>query len=317
MDIFKLRQGDQGHFHISEEVYFTQTQRRLPYSTKARSGEPLYLAVCPDCENPIEIREIDRIRGDNARHPKEPFGKHYIYIVQGLVDVIDNARYQNCSLRGEVSIGNVEHRLNDKFNHEILQLLIAHASVIRRLLAKITGIKIGPKLFEHLIFKFVSEQRFKCKGVIPSNLPFAIIYWAESQNLFSQYIEDTDLIAAINNSGLYCISVDGQVKPVPPKTKSNNYRVRDELNFHIPSYRKGNPEKGELNRMTLKVTQHPQGVAIGDTIFTKDLFYSNSEFFDTINTDSLCIQEKTAAERKKWSGIVLPIVQTCVPTYCA
>ncbi|MDE2585160.1 MAG: hypothetical protein KGN39_07130, partial [Betaproteobacteria bacterium] len=198
----------------------------------------------------------------------EPFGKHYLCDVPGLGIVYNQAAYDNCSLRGKVSLGTSEPRNNAVFNDFILQMLVEHASVIRGIISRTTGVKVGPSLFSSMMKKFITESRYKCKGVIPSNLPFAMVYWMESQSIVGQYVFDEELIAAVDRSKNFCV-VDERIvprewgdilaaakaagQPAPEKLPWGRHKLAFFLGKRV--YR-GNESKGEPNRMTLKVTEH-------------------------------------------------------------
>jgi len=292
MDMFALRPDSSERFFITEDIFFEKTQRRPPWATKTKSEpkQPLYLATCPECKNAIEIRELDRVRGENDRAPMEPFGKHYKYTVPGLGVVYNQAAYDGCSLRGKVTLGTSEHRSNPAFNEVVLQMLVEHASVIRRVISRITGIKVGPKLFDSMMKKFISESRYKCKGVIPSSLPYAMVYWMESQSIVGQYVFDEGLTDAINRSEYFRVA-DGQILPrawvearaaAKDEGKSPPEKMpwgRHKLAFFLGSrVHKGSESRGEPNRMTLKVTEHENDAPRGSEIFIKEISYKNTDF---------------------------------------
>lgn len=309
MDIFALRPDSTEHFFITEAIYFEETQRRLPWATKTKNEpKPLYLATCPECKNAIEIRELDKVRGENARAPMEPFGKHYKYNVPGLDIVYDQAAYDDCSLRGKVSLGTSEPRNNVAFNESILQMLVEHASVIRGIISHITGIKVSPRLFDSMMQKFIVESRYKCKGVIPSNLPFAMVYWMESQSIVGQYLFDEELIAAINRSKYFCVA-DGRVvprewvsiraaekkegRPAPEKLSWGRHKLAFFLGRRVS---RGNESKGEPNQMTMKVTEHKNNAPLGSEILAKEILYYNRHFPNAV---SAAIKPKSSPDDDK------------------
>jgi hypothetical protein len=124
------------------------------------------LATCPECKNAIEIRELDRIRGENGRAPMEPFGKHYKHDVPGLDIVYSQENYDKCSLRAKVSLGSSVHRKNNAFNDEILKLLVEHPAVVREVIVSKLGIKLSDSLYERTLNKFIDESRFQFFSVL-------------------------------------------------------------------------------------------------------------------------------------------------------
>lgn len=215
MDTFKLTPGVGREIPITEDNYFRATQRHELYCSTAQSGNALYLAVCPECDNPIEIRNLGAVHDVNRDDPKKPFGKHYVFTVPGLA-VANRTAYENCSKRGHVTLGTSEHRSNDRYNKELLRTLVDHAAVIRELLADALGVTVGQRLFERLVDQFVRRSAYKCKGVQVSNLPYAIAYWAENQSIWKQVVRDPALRAAIKDSGLgyFYVNENNQIDTV-------------------------------------------------------------------------------------------------------
>lgn len=331
MDIFALSPDTSEHF-ITEAIYFEQTQRRPPWVTKTKSEprQPMYLATCPDCKNAIEIRELDRVRGENDRKPREPFGKHYPHDAPGLGITYNKTAYENCSLRGKVGLGTSTHRSNKAFNEAILRMLVEQASVVRGVMSNFTGIKIGPKLFDTMMKKFITETRFKCKGVIPSNLPFALAYWMESQSIVGQYIFDADLVAAVNRSKHFRV-FEGQIVslgwvapledakkrgvPAPKNLSWGPHKLAFYLGRRV--YR-GDESKGEPNQMTLKVTEHENNAQRGVEIFSKEISYYNSHFPNSIATaarpnSALAAEKKHQDDRVKYGEIAFAHISPLLP----
>jgi hypothetical protein len=296
MDIFSLHPNLPEYFSITEEMYFEKTQRRQPWATQTKKKTPLYLATCPECKNAIEIRELDRVRGENERAPMEPFGKHYQHDVPGLEIIYSQEAFDNCSLRSKFSLSASEPRANQDFNDEILKRLVEHAGVIREVIMSSTGIKLGPKLFEMMVKKFIEESRYKCKGVIPSNLPFGLLYWSESQGLIGQYLSTkaADIENAIAGSEHFCI--DGRqiiskhwrekllaaAKENKPKPNYPVWGPHKIAFFMGRRVHRGNEESNESNQMTLTITEHTNNKPKGTAIYSKKISYSNNYFPNAI-----------------------------------
>ncbi|WP_287879400.1 hypothetical protein [Aquitalea sp.] len=307
MDIFKLAPSRQDYFELTEVSYFTRTQRRPPYSAKTKSGKPLFLAVCPECNNPIEIRNLGPIDGENKNYPLRPFGKHYIFDVPGLA-LSNPISYSTCSLRGKISIGTREHRGNDEFNKEILRLLVEQAAVVRDLIATCIGVTVGQTLFERIIEEFISREAYKSKGVQPANLPYAVIYWSENQNLWGQIVNDNKLIEAINNDkfGWFKINADCKIQSTQLAPFKSGIR------FYFPQHRKGNDLSGEPNTITLCIARYHKE-PLGEVIYRKTISYYNNDFFNTIRREKNYQSESALAKNKRWSEIAMKIVMKYRP----
>lgn len=333
MDIFALWPDRPGYQFITEETYFRLTQRRQPWATETKSlpKRPLYLATCPECKNAIEIRELDRIRGENDREPATPFGKHYKHDVPGLRITYDQNKYDGCSLRAKVSLSSSERRTNREFNTEILQLLVENAAVAHEVIATTIGIRLGAGLYERMVKKFIEQARYECKGVLPSNLPFALVYWSESQSLIGQTVamKETAMQEAITQSEHFCL--DGQkinskhrrdallaASGVESSSKPNwgPHRIAFFMGERV---HRGDENKGEPNHMTMTITEHTNNKPKGTPIYSKKIEYSNRHFPNAIAKferrlvadDDEAVQ--TLAKKIKWGTIFYKHAQPLLP----
>ncbi|MCC2972918.1 hypothetical protein [Massilia sp. IC2-476] len=320
MDIFALWPDRPGYAFITEEAYFSSTQRRQPWATETRSlpKRPLYLATCPECKNAIEIRELDRIRGENDRDPTAPFGKHYKHDVPGLRVTYNQDAYDNCSLRGKVSLSSSEPRKNKEFNAEILRLLVENAAVVHEVIAAKFGIRPGAGLYEKMLKNFIEQARYECKGVLPSNLPFALMYWNESQSLIRQTVTDTEMQDAITKSRHFCL--DGRtinsrhwqdaVLADPGLASSKPDWGPHRIAFFMGGrVHRGNELTGEPNHMTMTITEHIGNAPKGTPIHSKKIEYSNRHFPNAIASFERRLTgkdedaERGLAKKIKWGNI--------------
>ena len=301
MDIFKLKPTDTRYFSITEEIYFDQCGRNYPYKNKTYKGGPLYHAVCPECGNPTEIRYI----AETKDATKKPYGKHYPHHVPDLA-MHDDEAYQNCSLRGEVSIGTRTHRKNEDFSHEILRLLVDHALVIRDLFAKCIGVTVGKTLFKLMVKEFVTRNSFKCKGVRPSNLPFAIAYWAENQSLMFQPVSDSTLRQAIAESKDFAISDRGQA------VLADGTASDVAMKFYFNGHHHGKETDNEPNSINLVVAKY-KGIDRKAKLYSKKIAYTNGEFFAAIKKEMRSTTDAAVAKRAEWSAIAREIVMAHCP----
>lgn len=89
---FKLKPGGKIHL-LSEHTYDEQTYKALPYVRRAKSSIKRY-ALCPVCENPIEILNLmHRANDDTPAH-----GRHVCRPIKGVGD-FNRDRYENCPLK--------------------------------------------------------------------------------------------------------------------------------------------------------------------------------------------------------------------------
>lgn len=59
MDVFKIHVGEGRAIAISRENYFMETKGMEPYVVE-RDGHRTFYAVCPECDNPIQLIGLNR-----------------------------------------------------------------------------------------------------------------------------------------------------------------------------------------------------------------------------------------------------------------
>lgn len=73
MDSFKTKVGFSKVYRITPANYEKQTKKRRPYVLE-REGRDSYYAVCPECDNPIQIIGLYKETRESGR---KPYGKHH------------------------------------------------------------------------------------------------------------------------------------------------------------------------------------------------------------------------------------------------
>ena len=93
MDVFKTHVGEGRAIAISRENYFMEAKGMEPYVVE-RDGHRTFYAVCPECDNPIQLIGLNR-RELDAGH-RRPYGRHVGHDVP-RVAVYDETAYLECS----------------------------------------------------------------------------------------------------------------------------------------------------------------------------------------------------------------------------
>lgn len=96
MDIFKLKPGGYERIYaITPDIYFSAAGRKPPYvvPSKSAKGKNSHYAVCPECDNPIQIVGLFR---DTPESGKKPYGRHHRSDLPCLAKYNEDD-YYNCS----------------------------------------------------------------------------------------------------------------------------------------------------------------------------------------------------------------------------
>ena len=92
MDVFKAWPGRAESIVISQESYMGCTGGVAPWRRDGDTG-PSYYAVCPLCDNPIQI--VGLFRRQEESRARRPYGRHHRGDVPGLCRYDEDA-YLHC-----------------------------------------------------------------------------------------------------------------------------------------------------------------------------------------------------------------------------
>ena len=92
MDVFKTHVGEGKALMINEENFYLATRERKPYVVDS-GGVKSFYAVCPECDNPIQLIGLLRRQQDSLPH--RPYGRHTGHDVPGVA-VYDEDAYLSC-----------------------------------------------------------------------------------------------------------------------------------------------------------------------------------------------------------------------------
>lgn len=92
MDVFKTHVGEGKALMINEENFHLATRERKPYVVDS-GGVKSFYAVCPECDNPIQLIGLLRRQQDSLPH--RPYGRHIGHDVPGVA-VYDEDAYLSC-----------------------------------------------------------------------------------------------------------------------------------------------------------------------------------------------------------------------------
>ena len=121
MDFFKVNPGLSRIWPILRTSYETATGQNKKYKRKSRSGLS-YFAVCPICDNPIQLIGLYR---DTAESGRKPYGKHCRHTVPDLAEYDEDA-YLDCPYSDPNRTPPTSRcKLESRISKQILQLLHA------------------------------------------------------------------------------------------------------------------------------------------------------------------------------------------------
>ena len=198
MRYYKLKQGSQEIFEIEKEQFENKTNIDKPYYIYKESKKDYsQYAVCPACDNPIEIIGLYKL----PKNTNYPYGKHYTKSIKDLAKYNQQA-YEFCpysSKQTKVTKQSRKPKLTD-FEKNIYNLMREYFDIVVYILSKEIDIKITNKVARELLEVYVSGKSWLYPFSTLNNLPQMLRYLYPSLSLYGQPIlKDSPLYKTIKD----------------------------------------------------------------------------------------------------------------------
>lgn len=177
MDCFKVTPG-------LSPSYETATGQSKKYQKKIRAGVS-YFAVCPICDNPIQLIGFYR---DTAESGRKPYGKHCRHTVPDLAEY-DEEAYWDCPYFDPHWTPPATHRKPEsRIARQLLRLLHDQFDRVIYILSKDTGIYFSAAMSEKMLQGYLSREGWSFRDAAPYNLPWTFVEGQTALPLFGQRI---------------------------------------------------------------------------------------------------------------------------------
>lgn len=194
MDIYKLTVESMRYYPLTREGYSNMTGKKPPYFKIGEDGKMRHYAVCPSCDNPVQI--IGLMRQDDkdllyARHiPKSIFS----------LANYNQAAYDDCPLAAsnpEQVEKSTRKNGGSGISQKILDTLREHFDRVVLVLQKSVGFIISSKLAESMLEDYLAEEGYRYKYASLLNIPWMLAYMSASKSLVGRILKDEDMKQAI------------------------------------------------------------------------------------------------------------------------
>ena len=209
MNIYKLKSGISPIREIERIQFERDTQKKKPWYQIQANEISLY-AVCPACNNPIQIIALYKRKENSPR----PYGKHVPKSIKGLAEY-NHETYLGCpyanpnialkkdSLRSEM----------DKLSLEILSFMKEQFDRIIYILQEETGIIFTEKLSKDMLVSFLQMHGYQYVGINMCNLPWIFAYMTASQSLFGRILKkDCPLMQILKKQREVTFTTNNQIR---------------------------------------------------------------------------------------------------------
>lgn len=195
MKKFKIATGISPIYEISDKNYELQTGKKPPYRQN-RNTSISYYAVCPECENPIQMVGIFKAT-DEAKD--KTYGRHHKGTIPNLAkyneDDYINCSYSNPQWKKSKKLRN----RTSKVANQTLEILKMQFDRVIYLVSKQMGVKISVSLAEKMLKQYLAENGWLHREATLNNLPWLFVQCNPAIPLFGRYIvKDSELHQEIN-----------------------------------------------------------------------------------------------------------------------
>lgn len=221
MDVYKVKVEDTTSTKITAENFERDTLKSPPYYQAGKAeGEPSHFAVCPACDNPIQVIGLYK----KLAHTPKPYGRHHTRSVANLAEYdqesYDFCPYSNPDRKPDRAARRTQVR---GLPEKILNLLVENFDSVIYMIEQSIGIKIGDGLAKRMLLSYRDEQGHMYKAATLLNIPWIFAYMANAKSITRQRVfNNPELlvklrealpIAAIDREG----KLEGVLKPANDK----------------------------------------------------------------------------------------------------
>lgn len=189
MNIYKLSDRESAWRVLSEADFSASTRKRFPFYQQNHHGEDMHYAVCPECNNPIQIIGLYK----KMAHTDAPYGKHCSKPVSGFPHFSPEAiRFCALAQPRPRTLYKTKLRGFDAKAMHILGLLSEYFDQVAYIFKQFSGIHMTQGLARTMLRQY-GRDGCLYEGATPQNVPWIFAYMADHQSLFNRQIEDVQL----------------------------------------------------------------------------------------------------------------------------
>ncbi len=194
---FKTAPKSQRIYPVTIESVEEHLGRRAPwFQSGSHRDDDRHFAVCPYCDNPIQLKGLYRRTETSPR----PHGSHVGKPIDGFA--FDAQSMQFCPYKqSRIRHAKDSRRTYDAMGNTLIDTAIAEFDRIVLILRDDYGFRISDALAGRMLESWFKSKGFLYQGAHLRNLPWMIGYFAKSENLFRQRVgQNEDLAAAIREN---------------------------------------------------------------------------------------------------------------------
>jgi hypothetical protein len=184
MHVYKLQAGTIEEKDIERTAFERDTRKLEPWYQVSGNKQREY-AVCPACDNPIQIIGLY----EELPHTNRPYGRHSERRISGFEfeeDIFDWCPY----IRKNKSKGSGEKRGEGGISLQILAIVLTQFDRVIYVIRKETGIWISPKIAVTMLENWIEAEGYRFHDATLRNIPWMFAYRSKGLSIFGQKISN-------------------------------------------------------------------------------------------------------------------------------
>ncbi|MCC8097011.1 MAG: hypothetical protein LIO44_00255 [Eubacterium sp.] len=285
MKYFKLKTGVSEIFEIEKNRFDYVTDKKKPYYEMEGDTSARHFAVCPACDNPIQIIGLYK----KLKNSQKPYGKHYNKSISKLA-VYNEQAYRFCPYARKKNKVFRESRKSILTDYEksIYNLMREQFDRVVYVLSKEIDIKIYNATAEKMLSSYVADEGWLYPWATLNNLPWVFGYLYMAQNLYGKLIaKNSPLYNKIKESFPNVV-----FSPVDYLNDYEKFGVKEGTYIHLDycimhHKREVDEEDGTLKETMLLSVSEGNAVGSGiNRIYRKELTINETYFMNFISKSS-------------------------------
>ena len=190
MDRVKFTIHSKQSYPIDVKTFEVKTLKKYPYYQESLTGEIAQFAICPECDNPVQVIGLYK----TLANTNTAYGKHYAKPVTGI-GIYNKENYLHCPYRAErqsLTKSNKKQGL-DNLAYQVIQRMVLYFDKIVWLLQKEMGLYISLTLAKQMLDDFFHSQSYLYKGASLRNMPLVLAYFSLNKGIIGRKVLPTSL----------------------------------------------------------------------------------------------------------------------------
>ena len=193
MDVFKTHVGEGKALMINEENFYLATRERKPYVVDS-GGVKSFYAVCPECDNPIQLIGLLRRQQDSLPH--RPYGRHIGHDVPGVA-VYDEDAYLSCPFSDPGYWRTDRKRKpSNPTGQALYRIMRDRFDRVEYAWRRASGIRLGIKRLRRALTLWRNDKAWLNYDSTYCNLPQMLFMGSPEQDLYGQCVSKDGPVAA-------------------------------------------------------------------------------------------------------------------------